>query len=328
MIDFKRILEENPVVLGPMAGITNKAYREFMKPFGVSISYTEMVSDCGIIYGNKETFRYLDIGENESPIGVQLFGGEKTTLLEALKIIQNKNIKYDFIDINLGCPVNKVVKTNAGSAWLKREDELFEMMSELVKISRTPVTAKIRLGWDDNSINVSKIVTLLVKAGVSMICIHPRTRSQFYSGLARYEEIKNIKKYMKNIPLVISGDIFTLEDAIKWKTYCRADGIMVARGALGNPHLITQIKAYFQNGIILKDSSKEDQIKYLKEYATKLIELKGEEQSIRELKGIATHFIKGFPNSKKLKVSLTTQMNTYEDLIDILNDVEKQLGYF
>lgn len=309
------------VILAPMAGITNLAYREFMKPFGVALTYTEMVSDCGLIYGNKETYKYLETSNKERPIAIQLFGGSKETLLQALDIIQKGNYHYDFIDVNLGCPVPKVTKTGAGSMWLKREDELFEMMSALVKASNKPVTAKIRLGWDDSYINVENVVKLLEKAGVAMIAIHPRTRNQLYSGKANYERIKDIKKDL-HIPLVISGDIFTLESAIEAQKLTNADGIMVARGALGNPYLITQIDEYFKTGKKLLPASLTEQIGYLEQYAKELVKLKGEYTAIKELRGIAPHFLKGFKDTKKYRLALTTKMSTLEDLNSILADLK------
>lgn len=309
------------VFLAPMAGVTNLAYREFMKPFGVALAYSEMISDCGLIYGNKETYKYLDTSAYERPVALQIFGGTKETLLKALEIIESRKDDYDFIDVNLGCPVPKVTKTGAGSAWLKREDELFDMMSSLVKASKKPVTAKIRIGWDEQSINVERIATILQDAGVSLIAIHPRTRNQLYSGVANYERIKDIKKLL-HIPLVISGDIFTLESAIEAQKLTNADGIMIARGAMGNPYLITQIDHYFKTGEILPRISLNQQLEYLKEYANKLIDLKGEDVAIRELRGIAPHFLKGYPNLKKHRVKLTTEMTSLNDLLNIIDDIK------
>ena len=309
------------VFLAPMAGVTNLAYREFMKPFGVALTYSEMISDCGLIYGNKETYKYLDTSAYERPVALQIFGGTKETLLKALEIIESRKDDYDFIDVNLGCPVPKVTKTGAGSAWLKREDELFDMMSNLVKASKKPVTAKIRIGWDEQSINVERIATILQDAGVSLIAIHPRTRNQLYSGVANYERIKDIKKIL-HIPLVISGDIFTLESAIEAQKLTNADGIMVARGAMGNPYLITQIDHYFKIGEMLPRISLNQQLEYLKEYANKLIDLKGEDVAIRELRGIAPHFLKGYPNLKKYRVKLTTEMTSVNDLLNIIDDIK------
>lgn len=312
------------VLLAPMAGITNMAYRDFMKKFGCALTYTEMVSDCGLIYDNKVTYKYLEISQKEHPTAIQLFGGSKETLLKALQIVENRQDDYDFIDVNLGCPVPKVTKTGAGSAWLKRKNELFEMMNSLVKASKKPVTTKIRIGWDDSSINVEEIVKILQDAGVSLIAIHPRTRNQLYAGHANYERIKNIKQIMK-VPLVISGDIFTLDDAIRAQKMTNADGIMVARGALGNPYLVTQIDHYFKTGEKLPDVTLGRQIDYLLEYSQKLVELKGEFTAIHELRGIAPHFFKGFANTKQYRLKLATEIETFKDLKTILDNIKASM---
>lgn len=312
------------VILAPMAGITNVAYREYMKSFGVALTYTEMVSDCGLIYDNKVTYKYLETSNADHPVAIQIFGGKKETLLEAIRIIETQKIDYDFIDVNLGCPVPKVTKTGAGSSWLKRKDELFEMMSALVKASNKPVTAKIRIGWDETTINVEEIVLTLQNAGVSLIAIHPRTRNQLYSGKANYDRIKNIKSIM-NVPLVISGDIFTLDDAINAQSITKADGIMVARGALGNPYLIKQIDHYFKTGERLENPTIYDQINCLLEYSKKLIELKGEYVAIHELRGIAPHFFKGYPNTKQIRLRLATEIEKLSDLEKILQDIKASM---
>ncbi len=312
------------VILAPMAGITNVAYREFMKPFGAALTYTEMVSDCGLIYENKETYKYLQTSPMEHPVAIQIFGGKKESLYQAIKIIESQNIDYDFIDINLGCPVPKVTKTGAGAAWLKRKDELSEMMKLLTRVSQKPVMAKIRIGWDDNSINVEEIVTILQEAGVALITIHPRTRNQLYAGKANYERIKDIKQIMR-IPLVISGDIFTLDDAIKAQTITGAEGIMVARGALGNPYLIKQIDYYFKTGKKLNNPTLQDQINYLRLFAHKLVTLKGEYTAIHELRGIAPHFFKGYSNTKKIKLKLSTEIETFNDLEELLKEIQSSM---
>ena len=314
---------ESNVLLAPMAGITNLAYREFIKPFGIGISYTEMVSDCGLIYRNKETYRYLETSELDSPLAIQLFGGTKETLLEALKIVESKNIDYDYIDVNLGCPVVKVTKTGAGSAWLNRKEELFEMMSALVEASSKPVLAKIRIGWDDLHINVFEIVEVLEKAGVSLIAIHPRTRNQLYMGQARYEIIKDIKSKMK-VPLAISGDIFSLDQAIEYQQLTGADFIMVARGALGNPYLVTQIAHYFKTGEKLPPVTLKENLNYLKQHFEKLVELKGEVVATKEMRGIAPHYLKGFANTKPIRNMLATQMSTYQDFLNIISSIHEK----
>ena len=223
---------ENNIILAPMAGITNLGYRLFMKKFGCGLVVSEMISDYALIYNNKETFEMLKTCKEERPLAIQLFGGSKESLLKAEKILL-ENADFDILDINLGCPVPKVVKGNAGSSWLKkeREEELYEMMKAIVENSTKPVTCKIRLGWDDSTINVVDTCKILEKAGVSLIAIHGRTRAQFYEGKANYEYIKKAKEAI-SIPLIANGDIDSVEKANEVLEYTKADGIMIGRATI------------------------------------------------------------------------------------------------
>ena len=312
------------VILGPMAGITTLAYREFMKPFGVALSYSEMISDCGIAYENKRTYEYLKTSELDSPVGLQLFGFDIKNTAKAIEIVQNEAI-YDVLDINLGCPVYKVTKTGAGSSWLRNIDGLRDYMREVCRISTKPVTAKIRLGWDDNSINVFEVSKTLEEVGVKAITVHCRTKEQGYSGKANYHAISGLKETL-SIPLIVSGDIFTLDDAIKCVNETNADGVMVARGGVGNPYLVTQIDHYFKTGEKLPSPTVRDQLAYARSYASMLIRMKGEEMAIRELKGILPHFFSGFPGYKKIRVSLTTNMSNEKEMEAIFNGAERELN--
>lgn len=308
------------VILGPMAGVTSLAYREFMKPFGVALSYSEMISDCGIAYGNQRTFEYLKTSEIDSPVGLQLFGSDIKNTAKAIEIVQN-SAKFDVLDINLGCPVHKVVKTGAGSALLRDLGKLKEYMSGVVAISKKPVTAKIRLGWDDRSINVFEVAKTLEDVGVKAIAVHCRTKEQGYSGQADYSKIEGLKETL-SIPLIVSGDIFTLDDAIKSVNITHADGVMVARGGIGNPYLVTQIDHYFKTGERLPDQGTKMQMEYAWRFANSLIELKGEAHAIAELRGILPHFFSGFPGYKKIRLALATNMKSLHDLEAILQGIE------
>lgn len=309
------------VVLGPMAGITSQAYRLFVKPFGIGLSFTEMVSDCGLFYKNQNTLTYLPTSETDHPVGIQLFGSKIENALEALEIIQNANIPYDFIDLNFGCPVVKVTKTGAGSSWLKKPQKLQEYVSSVVAFSKRPVTAKIRLGWDDKSINFVDIVERLEKAGVSAITIHARTSEQMYAGKANWNILVGLKAKMK-VPLIISGDIFTLDDAIQVLEVTKADAVMVARGAVGNPHLIKQIDTYLNTGVRLPDATLIEQIEHLRRYINLLIEEKGERQAIMILRGIAPKFFNRFPGMKTIKNEIATTVETKADLEAILQRIK------
>lgn len=321
-LQVKNIELSARVVLGPMAGITTLAYREFMKPFGVGLSFSEMISDCGIDYNNQRTYEYLATSNKDHPVGLQLFGFKKENTVNAISIIERK-ADYDILDINLGCPVTKVVKTGAGSAWLKDLDRLKEYMQAVCAASSKPVSAKIRLGWDEENINVFQVSKLLEEAGVSFLTVHCRTRSQGYSGEADYDAIAGLKETL-SIPLCVSGDIFSLDKAKEALAKTKADCVMVARGAVGNPFLITQIAHYLETGESLPDPSVVQQAEWAKEFANMLIDLKGEFTAIKELRGIIPKFFSGFPGYKKVRNEIA--MNTYskERLFAVLEGIQKR----
>lgn len=308
------------IILAPLAGYTNIAYRTFMKQFGCDLVVSEMISDFALIYQNEETFKMIETSKEEHPVAIQLFGGSKDSLLKGLEILQLK-ADYDYLDINLGCPVNKVIKNNAGSSWLKRQrnEELYDTIFNIVKMSNKKVTCKIRLGWNEEEINVVETCKTLEKAGVSLITIHGRTRSQMYSGNANYELIKKAKEAV-NIPVIANGDINTLEKAIEVLEYTKCDGIAIGRGCLGNPFLIKQIKEYYTNNVKLPLPNIEKQIEYLKEHYLALKNFKGEYIALLEIRGIASWYLKGFKNVKEYKVKLT-QVNSENDFFNLLEEI-------
>lgn len=306
------------VVLGPMAGYTSTAYRKFMKKFGVDVCVTEMVSDMGLIYGNQETFSYLEASEEEYPLGVQLFGSEPENIAKAAEICLNTMQDISFFDINAGCPVNKVTKGGAGSSLLKDPEKLASMVKSIKEKTNKPVTVKIRLGWDSHSINFREVISLLEDAGVDAIGIHARTRKELYTGTPHYDLIKDLRNEMK-VPLIVSGNIFTLDDAINALEITKADAVMVARGGVGNPFLITQIQHYFKTGERLNNPTLDDQKKYCLELAKLLIEEKGETSGMKIFRSMAPRFFTGYPNSKELRSKLVQTICTYQDLVDIID---------
>jgi len=308
------------VVLAPMAGITSLAYRDFMKPFGVSLSVTEMVSDCGLIYENAKTLDYIKTSELERPVAIQLFGNDAETIIKAMKICEEKNKNFDIFDINLGCPVSKVTKAGSGSALLKNPAKLKDMFIKICKATTKPVTAKIRLGWSNDSINFMENIKALEEAGVAAIGIHARTTAQLYSGKPQYELLKDLREKI-SVPLMVSGDIFSLDDAIKALEITKADAIMVARGGVGNPKLVRQIETYYQTGERLSNSSLEENLKYLVEFTDMLIAEKGEYRAMSILRGIAPKFLDGFPNMKKYKNLLAQSLSTRASLDRILSEI-------
>lgn len=321
-IKIGNITLESNIILAPMAGITNLAYRRLLKPFGCGLVVSEMVSDYALIYGNKETKEMIKDDKEEHPLAIQLFGGSKESLVKGAKIICEE-ANLDILDINLGCPVPKVVKEESGSSWLKkgREEELFEAIKGVVEVSNVPVTCKVRLGWDLDSINIVQTCILLEKAGVSLIAIHGRTRNEFYAGNANYEWIKKAKEAV-SIPIIANGDIRSIDDAIKVIEFTKADGIMIGRGALGNPHLIRQIDHFLKTGERLEDQTLPQRIEEMRKHYQYLKELKGDHKASSEMRGLAPHYISLFPNSKKYRYMLT-QMKSEEEFEAIINEILK-----
>ena len=311
------------VILAPMAGITSEGYRKYMATFHPTFCVTEMVSDMGLIYGNDETARYINFEKLDIPTGVQLFGHDAECLKKAAEIALNANPNIDFIDINMGCPVPKVTKTGAGSSLLLNPKLCGDIIRAIKSVTDKPITAKIRLGWDDKSINFLEVIKELEEAGVSLIGIHARTKKELYMGQPHYELLKDLRKKM-NVPLAVSGNIFTLDDAINALKITGADYVMVARGGMGNPFLIEQINHYYQTGERLLSPSLDEQIKYCLDLADYLIKEKGEERAMRVYRGIATKFFNGYPNCKELKAKLSQNLINKQSLIDIIENYRKE----
>ncbi len=309
-------------VLAPMAGITSFGYRKFMAKFGPGLCVTEMVSDMGLIYGNAESKSYVTYENLDMPTGVQLFGNSAENIAKSALICLelNKNIQY--FDINMACPVTKVFKTGAGSALLKDPKLCGDIVRAVKEVTHKPVTVKIRIGIDSKHINFMDVIEEVTKAGADMVAIHPRTTKEMYSGLPHWNLVKDLRKKM-SIPLVVSGNIYKLEDALNALEITGADAVMVARGGVGNPTLISNINNYFE-GKELVSTSINEQIEYCLELAKDLIEEKGEKIAMRVYRGIATKFLDGLPNSKQTKSRLSTDLNTYDDLVRILSEYQHQ----
>lgn len=317
---IKNIKIEGKVILAPMAGITSFSYRKFNKKFFNGLTYTEMISDCGLIYQNKKTFDMIHSDNSDRPLALQLFGGSKESLLKAVEILEKSDKTYDILDLNLACPVPKVTKNNGGSSWLKDIESMKDMVKAIVEKSSKPVTCKIRLGINES--HVLEIAKALEEAGCSFLCIHCRTKKELYNGFPHYEELKELKNIIK-IPFAVSGNIFTLEDAKKAYEITKCDAIAVARGGIGHPLLIKNIENYFAGKEEYFEENIDDQIRYLKEYSDLLVEELGEERAVSILRGIAPKFISNFKNSKPVKNEICTTIKKIHDLFEILDKYRK-----
>ena len=309
---------KNQVVLAPMAGISNTAYRQIIKEMGAGLIFAEMVSDKALVYGSEKTFDLLKMNDMERPIAQQIFGSDVDSFVKAAKLVEDK-MHPDIIDINMGCPVPKVaIKSQAGSALLKNPDKIKEIVSAVVKAVSVPVTVKIRSGWDANSVNAVEVAKVIEEAGASAITVHGRTRAQGYSGNADWNIIKQVKE-MVSIPVIGNGDVTSAEKAKEMLDFTGCDAVMIGRGVLGNPWLIKECVSYLESGIIPPKPSAREKIEMLKRHYQLLVDSTSEKQAILEIRTHALWYIKGMPKSAYIKNEICKTKNS-EDLFKILND--------
>lgn len=314
---------QNRVVLAPMAGICNSAFRRIVKEMGCGLIYAEMVSDKAVFYSNKKTLDMLYMTDFERPISQQIFGSDKESFVAAAKFIY-ENMHPDIIDINMGCPVPKVaLRSQAGSALLKNPEKIREIVSAVVESVPIPVTVKIRSGWDQASINAVNVARICEEAGASAICVHPRTRSQGYSGKADWSIIKQVKDAVK-IPVIGNGDILSMDDALRMINETHCDAIMIGRGVLGNPWLIKEVVEYIENGIRILPPTNIDKIDMCLKHISYLTEIKDEKIVVLEIRNHISWYLKGLKNANdiKNKIFLTKNIN---DIIRILEDYKVYL---
>lgn len=323
MFKIGNIELENNVVLAPMAGVCNSAFRKIIKEMGCSLVYAEMVSDKGLIYDSKKTKEMLYFEECERPIAQQIFGSDKDTFVEAAKMVYDI-MKPDIIDINMGCPVPKVaIKSQAGAALLKSPEKIREIVSEVVKAVPVPVTVKIRSGWDSNSINAVEVAKICEEAGASAITVHGRTRSQGYSGKVDLDIIKQVKENV-SIPVIGNGDITSVESAKEMLHYTGCDAIMIGRGVLGNPWLIKEIITYLDTEEVTNKPTYEEKIAMCFHHLDYLMKIKCEKVAVLEMRSNIAWYIKGMPNAQFVKNQIF-KAQTSNELKKILNNYLKEV---
>lgn len=307
----------NRTILAPMAGVTNSAFRTIAKELGAGLVVMEMVSDKGIQYNNEKTLHMLHIDEGENPVSIQLFGSDADSLSRAAEFIQ-ENTRTDIVDINMGCPVNKVVKNEAGAKWLKDPDKIYHILKTVKSHLDIPLTVKMRTGWADPSLAVENALAA-ESAGVDALAMHGRTREQMYTGVADLETLQTVAQALTKIPFIANGDIRTAEEAKQRLEIVGADAVMVGRAAMGNPYIFNQINHYLETGELLPDLSFEDKMRIAYEHLRRLINLKGEYVAIREFRGLAPHYLRGSSGAAKLRgaIARAESLAEIEELLQL-----------
>ncbi len=307
---------KNRIVLAPMAGISNSAYRRIIKEMGAGLIYAEMVSDKAIVYGNQKTFDLLKMRDEERPIAQQIFGSDEKSFVEAAKTIV-QTMRPDILDINMGCPVPKVaVRVQAGSALLKNPEKIYDIVKSVCEAVDIPVTVKIRSGWDEKSINAVEVAKLCEKAGAKAIAIHGRTRAQGYSGKADWSVIKAVKDAVA-IPVIGNGDVTSPEDFKRMIDETGCDAVMIGRGVLGNPWLIKEINEYMETGEVKTRPTNREKIDMIKKHYELLLEDKPEGLALLEIRSHAIWYLKGMPGSAEIKNKICASKSS-EEIFSIL----------
>ncbi len=311
---------EVPVFLAPLAGVTDKAFRETVCAVGGEYVWTEMISDKALTYQNSRTLNMLDLTGEPEPRIVQLFGSDPDIMAGAalLAIECSANI----IDINMGCPAQKIVKNGEGSALLRDLPRAQAIAAAVVRAVNVPVTVKIRLGWNDDEIVAINLAKALESVGVQMLTVHARTREQFYSGYADWEWIRRVKEEV-GIPVIGNGDVFKPEDAVRLIEQTGCDGVMIGRGALGNPWIIPRTQYFIKHGKILPEPLIEERIQVALEHFERLLSYKGERIGLNEMRKHAVWYIKGVKKAAQLRDEIM-QTRAPEEMRTILSRILQQ----
>ena len=305
---------ENPYILAPMAGVTDLPFRLLCKEQGAGLLCMEMISAKALQYKNKNTKALLSIHPKEYPVSLQLFGSDADIISRMAQEIEE--LPFQILDINMGCPVPKVVKNGEGSALMNRPELVYEIVSKTVKAIKKPVTVKIRKGFDETSVNAPEIAKIIEQAGAAAIAVHGRTREQYYSGRADWDIIRQVKEAV-SIPVIGNGDVFSGESALRMRRETGCDGVMIARGAQGNPWIFSELLEYERTGRMPKRPTPEEIRDMMLRHARMQIEFKGDYLGIREMRKHVAWYTKGLKGSARLRDEIN-KTESYEELSKLL----------
>ena len=330
MYDLAKIpiidLPDFPLLLAPMEDVSDPPFRALCKEQGADVVYTEFISSEGLIRDAAKSVIKLDIYEKERPVGIQIFGAELNSMLEAVDIVERSN--PDIIDINFGCPVKKVVCKNAGAGILRDIPRMVKLTSEIVKRTKLPVTVKTRLGWDSDSIKIVEVAERLQDVGIKAISIHGRTRVQMYKGVADWAPIAEVKNNPRiHIPVFGNGDVNTSEAAIKMRDEFGLDGAMIGRASIGYPWFFREVKHFIQTGNKLDPPTMQERVEAARRHLSMSIDWKGERLAVYETRRHYTNYFKGIPNFKPLRMSLVNA-ETSSEVFKTLERAGKEFSDF
>lgn len=318
-------LGEFPLLLAPMEDVSDPPFRHLCKEQGADLVYTEFISVEGLIRDASKSLQKLDIYDEERPVGIQVFGAEVDSMVTAMGIVEEAN--PELIDINFGCPVNRVVCKMAGAGILQDIPKMISLTKAIVKATKKPVTVKTRLGWDEASINIIEVAERLQDIGIEALSIHGRTRKQMYKGEADWSYIAKVKENPRmHIPIFGNGDIDTPEKAKLYKDMYGVDGIMIGRASIGHPWIFNEIKHYFATGELLKPPTIDQRVEAAQQHLKHAIAWKGEKLGVLETRRHYTNYFKGLPEIKPFRARLVTEERP-DDLISIMEEIKEKYSF-